>query len=69
MVMFKGTFFFQTELPKYVPWSMSFWGYMNEKALDSKIFLSTTGNILGIILALLVIIFVVWYLNKTNKGD
>ena len=69
MVIFQGTFFFQTELPKYVPWSMSFWGYMNEKALDSKIFLSTTGNSLGIILAVLVIAFVVWYLIKTKKDD
>ena len=68
MIIFKGTFFFQTELPKYVPWSMSFWGYLNENALESKIFTSTTGNILGIILALLLIIFVVWYLNKTEKG-
>ena len=67
MVIFKGTFFFQTELPKYVPWSMSFWGYLNERALESKIFMSTTGNILGIALALLVVIFVVLYLNKTKE--
>ncbi len=67
MIIFKGTFFFQTELPKYVPWSMSFWGYLNERALESKIFISTTGNILGIALALLVVIFVVWYLNKSKE--
>jgi len=69
MVIFKGTFFFQTELPKYVPWSMSFWGYLNERALDSKVFSSTTGNILGIAVALLVIVFVIWYLNKTEKSQ
>ena len=69
MVLFKGTFFFQTELPKYVPWSMSFWGYLNERALESKIFTSTTGNVLGVIVALLVVIFVVLYLNKTEKSD
>ena len=68
MVIFKGTFFFQTELPKYVPWSMSFWGYLNERALESKIFLSATGNLLGIVAALLVVVFVFWYLNKTEKG-
>mgnify|MGYP001616113896 CR=1 FL=1 len=67
MVIFKGTFFFQTELPKLVPWSMSFWGYLNEKALESKIFTSTTGNILGIIVALLVIIFIIRYINKTEE--
>ena len=69
MVIFKGTFFFQTELPKLVPWSMSFWGYLNEKALESKIFTSITGNVLGIVIALLVIVFVVWYLTKTEKGE
>lgn len=68
MVVFKGTFFFQTELPKYVPWSMSFWGYLNERALESKIFTSAIGNVLGIIFALIVIIFVVWYLSKTEKS-
>ena len=69
MVIFQGTFFFQTELPKYVPWSMSFWGYLNERALESKIFTSAIGNILGIIVALIVIVFVVWYLKKTEKSD
>ncbi|MBI2654366.1 cytochrome c biogenesis protein CcdA [Candidatus Woesearchaeota archaeon] len=69
MVIFRGTFFFQTELPKYVPWSMSFWGYLNEMALESKIFMSTIGNVLGIIVALLFVIFVTWYLNKKEEGD
>ena len=69
MIIFQGTFFFQTELPKYVPWSMSFWDYMNEKALDSKIFLSTTGNILGIALVLAIVIFVLLYLKKQKKDD
>ncbi len=68
MVAFKGTFFFQTELPKYLPWSMSFWGYLNERALASKIFLSTTGNIFGIVFALLIIISVIFYLNKNKNG-
>ena len=68
MVIFKGTFFFQTELPKLVPWSMSFWGYLNERALESKIFTSTTGNVLGVIVALLIVVFVIWYLNKTEKS-
>ncbi len=69
MVAFKGTFFFQTELPKYVPWSMSFWGYLNEVALESKVFTSTIGNVIGIFIALLLIIFIVWYFTgkKQNK--
>lgn len=68
MVLYKGTFFFQTELPKYVPWSMSFWGYLNERALESNLFKSMVGNVLGIIVALLVIVFVVWYLINTKKA-
>ena len=66
-VMFKGTFFFQTELPKYIPWSMSFWGYLNEMALESKIFASAAGNVLGIIIVLSLVVFVVWHLNKKEK--
>ena len=69
MVIFKGTFFFQTELPKLVPWSMSFWGYLNERALESKIFTSTIGNVLGIVIVLLILVFIIWYLNKTEKGE
>ncbi len=69
MVIFKGTFFFQTELPKYVPWSMSFWSYLNERALESKIFASATGNILGIIAALIVVVFVIRHLNKNEKRE
>jgi len=64
MAIFKGTFFFQTELPKYLPWSMSFWGYLNEKALESKLLTSTIGNVLGIGLAALIIVFVMRYLKK-----
>ena len=67
MVTFKGTFFFQTELPKYVPWSMSFWGYLNERALESRIFTSTIDNLLGITIVLLIIVFVFTYLNKTER--
>ncbi len=60
MVMFKGTFFFQTELPKVFPWSMSFWGNLNEMALESKIFTSTSGNIFGIIVILSIVVFVIY---------
>ena len=68
MVRFKGTFFFQTELPKYVPWSMSFQGYLSESALESKIFTSITGNILGIIIVILVVIFVIGYIKRTKNN-
>ena len=63
----QGTFFFQTELPKFIPWSMSFWGYLNEMALDSKIFASALGNLLGIFIVLLLIFFVARHLKA--QGD
>ena len=66
MVIFQGTFFFQTELPKYIPWSMSFWDYMNQKALESTIFLSTTGNILGIAAVLIIIVLI--FVHLKNHG-
>lgn len=66
MVMFQGTFFFQTELPKYIPWSMSFWDYMNQKALESKIFASTTGNILGVAAVLIIIVLI--FVHLKNHG-
>ncbi|MBI1936392.1 cytochrome c biogenesis protein CcdA [Candidatus Woesearchaeota archaeon] len=68
MVIFQGTFFFQTELPKYVPWSMSFWGYLNERALESKIFTSTIGNVIGIFIAVLLIIFIMWYFKGQRQN-
>lgn len=67
MVIFKGTFFFQTELPKYVPWSMSFWGYLNERALESSIFKSVIGNILGVVIVLSIVIFVILYLKRQKQ--
>lgn len=67
MVIFKGTFFFQTELPKYIPWSMSFWSYLNNASLEIEILKSKIGNILVVTIALLIIIFVIWKMYKTDK--
>ncbi len=67
IVIFKGTFFFQTELPKYVPWSMSFWGYLNERALELSVFNSIIGNVLGIIIVLSIAIFVTLYLKRQKQ--
>ena len=68
MVIFKGTFFFQSELPKYIPWSMSFWNYLNNVPLETGILTSATGNILGILAALLIILLVIWHLKKIKKS-
>ncbi|MBI2558529.1 cytochrome c biogenesis protein CcdA [Candidatus Woesearchaeota archaeon] len=68
MVIFKGTFFFQSELPKYIPWSMSFWSYLNEASLGTRIFTSVSGNILGIISALSIFLLVIWHLHGAEKS-
>ena len=67
IVLFKGTFFFQTELPKYVPWSMSFWDYLNEKAIESKILTSIAGNIIGITVGILLIFFIMRHVAKKDR--
>ena len=67
MVIFKGTFFFQSELPKYIPWSMSLWSYLNEKWLESKILTSVVGNVLGVIIVFLIAIFIVYYIYKNRN--
>ncbi len=67
MVIFKGTFFFQSELPKYIPWSMSFWSYLNDSSLETGIFTSTTGNVLGITAVILIIAFVYYSLRKQKE--
>lgn len=64
MVLFKGTFFFQSELPKYIPWSMSLLYALNEKALESKLLTSALGNILGLGIVLAVLILIIYLIKK-----
>lgn len=68
MVYYEGTFFFQTDLPRVIPWSMSMLGYLNEKSLESGIFTSAAGNVLGIVLVLIIIFLVVFNLKNAKKG-
>lgn len=64
MVLFKGTFFFQAELPKYIPWSMSLLYSLNEKALESELLTSVFGNILGLGIILLILVFTIHTIRK-----
>ena len=64
MVMFKGTFFFQSELPKYIPWSMSLLYSLNEKALESELLISVFGNILGLVIIVLMWVFTIYFIRK-----
>ena len=68
MIIYQGTFFFQTDLPRILPWTMSFWAQMNERAVESKFLTSFYGNILGIIILAALALFLFFQLNK-NNGD
>ncbi|MEM3154574.1 MAG: cytochrome c biogenesis CcdA family protein [Candidatus Woesearchaeota archaeon] len=56
MMYYKGTRIFMTEIPKYVPWSMTFFTDMNEALVKSAFFTSTTANIIGIALVIILLI-------------
>lgn len=66
MFAFKGTRVFMTEIPRYIPWSMTFFTDMNEYLVQSPFFTSTAGNIIGgvIVLALL---YSMWKAIKHHK--
>ena len=69
IILYKGTFFFQTTMTEYLPWSMYAWGYMNEILLGSKFLTSPLGNLLGIVIAGIIGWIVFSHLSKTKKGD
>jgi len=57
IIMFfgKGTGIFMEKIPQYIPWTMDFFTNANEKLVESSFFTSTTANILGIAIALIVL--------------
>ncbi len=59
MMYFRGTRVFMTEIPKYIPWSMTFFTDMNEYLVKSTFFTSTTANIVGVAIAI-ILLFVIW---------
>lgn len=51
IISYMGTFFFQTTMLNYIPWSMSLWSYLNELLISSSILGSRPLNaITGIFL-------------------
>ena len=68
MTSFKGTRVFMTEIPKYVPWSMSFFTMMNEQLVASSFFTSTWANLLGAMLGILVFLALFFAVRKTYKS-
>ena len=67
-VYYQGTFFFQVDLPKIIPWSMYFWGYLNEWALESKLFTTSIGNVIGGLIAAFIIIVVLRIIIRNKNG-
>lgn len=67
IVLYKGTFFFQTTLVEYIPWSMGLWGWLNEKMLESPLLKSGFGNLIGIII-LIAIAGLVIYAIRFRKS-
>ena len=67
-VYYQGTFFFQVDLPKIIPWSMYFWGYLNEWALESKLFTTSIGNVIGGLIAAFILIVVLRIIIRNKNG-
>ncbi len=66
MLWDKGTRIFMKEIPNYLPWSMTYFTDMNERLVQSTFFTSMTANIIGVIIAL-VIIFIMWKAIRHHK--
>ena len=70
IILYKGTFFFQTTMIEYLPWSMYVWGYMNEILLSSKFLTSKfIGNLIGVIIFGIIIWIVLRQVGKNKKGN
>ncbi len=66
MLADKGTRIFMKEIPNYLPWSMTFFTDMNEQLVQSSFFTSTTANVVGVIIVL-IILFVLWKAIQHHK--
>lgn len=68
MAAFKGTRIFMVEIPKYVPWTMSFFTMVNERLIQHTFFTSTLGNILGALIGLAIFATIVLVIRKAYKS-
>jgi len=61
LIMFfgRGTSFFMEKIPTYLPWTMDLFTNVNEKLVESSFFTSTAANIIGIIIAI-ILLYVIW---------
>ncbi len=68
MMYFRGTRVFMTEIPKYLPWSMTFFTDMNEYLVKSTFFTSTTANVTGIAIAIILLVVIWKAIRHHNKA-
>lgn len=59
MMWNKGTRIFMTEIPKYVPWTMTFFTDVNQWLVESSFFTSTAANIVGIVVVI-IFVYIMW---------
>ncbi len=68
IISYRGTFFFQTTMLEYIPWSMSLWSEINELLVSSPILGSNSLNILTGIFLLALMGGIVYVLLSKKKG-
>lgn len=68
MFVFQGTRVFMTEIPKYIPWTMSFFTMVNERLVANAFFTSTKANIIGSAI-LIATLLIFWKLHKKYKQE
>jgi len=68
LIMFfgKGTSFFMDQIPRYLPWTMDMFTDVNQMLVESQFFASTTANIIGIAIALILLYFI-WKAIRHHK--
>ncbi len=66
IILYRGTFFFQTTMLNYIPWSMEFWAGLNQQLMSSALLKST---MLNIIIGALLLAMVIWMIViiKNNR--
>lgn len=69
MVAFAGTRVFMNEIPKYIPWTMSFFTRINESVVASTFWTGTTANLIGAAIALTLLFIMVRSIYRAYFSD
>ncbi len=69
MVVWQGTGFFMSEIPKVVPWNMNKLVDWNQALVNSSFFTSTTANVLGLVILVAGIVLFVRIIRKGKTAE